>query len=54
MVCSRGLCFRCFRPAQVEERKYKQRAKFGKKPRYGTVGETLYAEGERGLVDQEV
>lgn len=39
---------------QEEERKYKERAKFGKKPRYGTVGETLYVKGMAGLVDEEV
>ena len=40
-------------PIQEEERKYKARTKFGKKPRYGTVTDTLIVSGEKGLVDED-
>lgn len=40
--------------SQEEERKYKTRAKFGKKPRYGTVGSRLFDEGEKGLIDEDL
>lgn len=39
---------------EIEERKYKERMKFGKKPKYGTVGDTLMVGGEKGLIEEAV
>jgi hypothetical protein len=39
--------------SQEEERKFKERTKFGKKPRYGTVGDTIMVKGDDGLLEED-